>query len=82
LVRLETFSALRAAAHIYLGYGFEVVSAETGPRWGRDEVTYQRYELALPEAQSTTTTAPPRRGSPPPSRAPSSPLATACTPPK
>jgi GNAT superfamily N-acetyltransferase len=44
VVGLETFSDLRAAAHLYREHGFRVVSAETGPRWGRDEVTYQRYE--------------------------------------
>ncbi len=44
-VRLETFSDLQAAAHIYRSHGFEVVSANTGPRWGRPTVTYQRYEL-------------------------------------
>jgi GNAT superfamily N-acetyltransferase len=44
-VRLETFSELRAAAHIYRSHGFEVTSADTGPRWGRPEITYQRYEL-------------------------------------
>jgi GNAT superfamily N-acetyltransferase len=44
-VRLETFSELQAAAHIYRSHGFEVVSADTGPRWGRAEITYQRYEL-------------------------------------
>jgi GNAT superfamily N-acetyltransferase len=82
-IRLETFSELRAAARIYREHGFEVVSSETGPRWGRDEITYQHYELVLTEAQSTTTTAPPRRGSPPPSRLPSAESrATACTPPK
>lgn len=48
LVRLETFSDLRAAARLYRAHGFEVVSAETGPRWGRAEITYQRYELELP----------------------------------
>jgi GNAT superfamily N-acetyltransferase len=47
LVGLETFSALTTAARIYRDFGFEVVSEETGPRWGRDEVTFQRYELAL-----------------------------------
>jgi ribosomal protein S18 acetylase RimI-like enzyme len=47
LIRLETFSDLTAAARIYRGLGFEVVDEETGPRWGRDEVTYQRYELDL-----------------------------------
>jgi ribosomal protein S18 acetylase RimI-like enzyme len=46
---LETFSDLRAAAAIYRSHGFEVVSSVTGPRWGRDEITYQRYELGLHE---------------------------------
>jgi ribosomal protein S18 acetylase RimI-like enzyme len=44
-VWLETFSDLHAAAHLYRSHGFEVVSAESGPRWGREAVTYQRYEL-------------------------------------
>jgi ribosomal protein S18 acetylase RimI-like enzyme len=44
---LETFSELRAAAHIYRSHGFELQWAQTGPRWGRDELTYQRYELDL-----------------------------------
>jgi N-acetylglutamate synthase-like GNAT family acetyltransferase len=48
-VCLETFSELRAAAHLYRDHGFEVVGADTGPRWGRDEITYQRYELELCE---------------------------------
>ena len=47
LVWLETFSELEAAAHLYRSFGFEVVSADTGPRWGRDEITFQRYELEL-----------------------------------
>ena len=94
-VCLETFSELRAAAHLYLDHGFEVVSADTAPRWGRDEITYQRYELelgggrpgetralSLAGAQSTSTTAPPRRGSPPPLSVPSVSRATAWTPPK
>jgi ribosomal protein S18 acetylase RimI-like enzyme len=46
-VFLETFSELRTAAHLYRERGFEVTSAETGPRWGRAEITYQRYELEL-----------------------------------
>lgn len=46
-VRLETFSDLRAAAHIYRSHGFAVTSEETGPRWGRPSVTYQRYELSF-----------------------------------
>ena len=44
---LETFSELNAAAHLYREHGFQVVSAETGPRWGRAEITYQRYEAEL-----------------------------------
>jgi GNAT superfamily N-acetyltransferase len=47
---LETFSDLRTAAHLYGAHGFELVSAETGPRWGRAEVTYQHYELVLEPA--------------------------------
>jgi len=44
---LETFSDLRAAAHIYRDHGFRLTEEETGPRWGRAEITYQRYELEL-----------------------------------
>jgi RimJ/RimL family protein N-acetyltransferase len=46
-LRLETFSDLRAAAAIYREAGFRVVAEETGPRWGRPEITYQHYELEL-----------------------------------
>ena len=46
-IALETFSELSAAAHLYHSFGFEVVRAETGPRWGRSEITYQRYELTF-----------------------------------
>jgi GNAT superfamily N-acetyltransferase len=46
-VCLETFSELEAAAHLYRDHGFELVSADTAPRWGREAITYQRYELAL-----------------------------------
>jgi N-acetylglutamate synthase-like GNAT family acetyltransferase len=46
-LRLETFSLLRAAAHLYRSLGFEVVMERTEPMWGRDEITYQHYELAL-----------------------------------
>jgi GNAT superfamily N-acetyltransferase len=46
-VALETFSELTAAARIYRDAGFEVVWSETGPRWGRPEINYQRYELEL-----------------------------------
>jgi ribosomal protein S18 acetylase RimI-like enzyme len=44
---LETFSDLRTAAHLYRSHGFRVTGSETGPRWGRAELTYQRYELEL-----------------------------------
>jgi ribosomal protein S18 acetylase RimI-like enzyme len=46
-VWLETFSELEAAAHLYRDHGFEVVSADSAPRWGRERITYQRYELEL-----------------------------------
>jgi len=49
-VRLETFSELEAAAHLYREHGFELVSAETAPRWGRERITYQSYELELSTA--------------------------------
>ncbi len=49
-VWLETFSDLRAAAHLYMEHGFRVTSADTAPRWGRDAITYQRYELELEAA--------------------------------
>jgi GNAT superfamily N-acetyltransferase len=44
-VTLETFSDLTAAAHIYRSNGFELQWEETGPRWGRETITYQGYEL-------------------------------------
>jgi ribosomal protein S18 acetylase RimI-like enzyme len=47
LVSLETFSELTAAASIYRDFGFQLVWEETKPRWGRAEITYQRYELVL-----------------------------------
>ena len=56
VIGLETFSELRAAAHIYRSHGFEVQWAETGPRWGRDELTYQRYELDLRAARGRSST--------------------------
>jgi len=46
-VTLETFSELRAAAHLYREAGFEQRASETGPRWGRDQLTYQHYELSF-----------------------------------
>jgi ribosomal protein S18 acetylase RimI-like enzyme len=48
-VWLETFSELEAAAHLYRDAGFVVTSADTAPRWGREAITYQRYELELVE---------------------------------
>lgn len=46
-LRLETFSELRTAAHLYRSLGFELVDEDTAPRWGRDAITFQRYELEL-----------------------------------
>jgi ribosomal protein S18 acetylase RimI-like enzyme len=46
-VWLETFSELRAAAHLYREHGFVVTGEDTAPRWGRDAITMQRYELEL-----------------------------------
>ena len=54
-IGLETFSELRAAARIYRSVGFQVVWEQSGPRWGRDEITYQRYELSFQvRAQSSS----------------------------
>src|SRR3954465_11963706 len=50
---LETFSDLTAAARLYRDHGFRVTNAETGPRWGRAETTYQRYEAALTAQESS-----------------------------
>ena len=46
-VWLATFSELETAAHLYREHGFKLVSQDTKPRWGRDAITYQRYELEL-----------------------------------
>jgi N-acetylglutamate synthase-like GNAT family acetyltransferase len=46
-VHLETFSELRTAAHLYRSVGFELLDEDTAPRWGRDAITFQRYELDL-----------------------------------
>ena len=46
-VWLETFSELTAAAHLYLERGFVVTAEDTAPRWGRESITMQRYELEL-----------------------------------
>lgn len=50
-IHLETFSDLGTAARIYRRHGFAVVYSETGPRWGRDQITYQHYELDLKQAR-------------------------------
>lgn len=47
MLGLETFSDLRAAAHIYRSHGFELKWSRVGPGWGRDELAYQRYELSF-----------------------------------
>jgi N-acetylglutamate synthase-like GNAT family acetyltransferase len=60
-LELETFSELRAAAHLYRSFGFELVSEDAAPRWGRERITYQRYELSFQaRAQSSSS---PRTGS-------------------
>jgi ribosomal protein S18 acetylase RimI-like enzyme len=46
-VWLETFSELEAAAHLYRDHGFVVTGSDTAPRWGRESITMQRYELKL-----------------------------------
>ncbi len=45
-LRLETFSALRAAARIYRDLGFRVVSAQVREDWGAP-IVYQHYEMKL-----------------------------------
>jgi ribosomal protein S18 acetylase RimI-like enzyme len=56
-VGLETFSELTAAAHIYRSSGFELQWEETGPRWGRERITYQRYEVVLPASAAASNSA-------------------------
>ena len=52
---LETFSDLRGAAHLYRSHGFELRWEQSGPRWGREQLTYQRYELSFQaRAQSSS----------------------------
>jgi len=46
-LRLETFSELRTAAHLYRSVGFELTEERTEPLWGRDAITFQHYELEL-----------------------------------
>ena len=45
-LELDTFSALTAAARIYRGVGFRVVSDRERDDWG-PTITYQHYELEL-----------------------------------
>jgi GNAT superfamily N-acetyltransferase len=45
-LELETFEALRAAAHIYRSAGFRLVWARQTTRWG-PPIVYQHYELEL-----------------------------------
>jgi RimJ/RimL family protein N-acetyltransferase len=56
-VRLETFSDLRAAARLYRTHGFELTGADSRPRWGREQITYQHYVLELPRRQQNATVA-------------------------
>lgn len=77
---LETFSELRAAAHLYRSHGFDLVWERTAPKWGRDDLTYQRYEVELspeaaggagdaPSAARPARVRPARRAGPSPARA-------------
>ena len=61
---LETFSELTVAARIYLSHGFELVSADAAPRWGREEITYQRYELDLRAARAGAALEEPQQSEP------------------
>lgn len=45
-MELDTFSELRAAAHLYRDAGFRRVSARRQLMWGR-EIEFERYELEL-----------------------------------
>lgn len=47
MIGLETFSELTAAAQIYRSHGFELLWTDTAARWGRDRISYQRYELSF-----------------------------------
>jgi ribosomal protein S18 acetylase RimI-like enzyme len=67
-IGLETFSELETAARIYRDAGFELVWEETGPRWGRTELAYQRYELSLRSSASPRREA---RAAPAPASGPS-----------
>jgi ribosomal protein S18 acetylase RimI-like enzyme len=45
-IELDTFSELRAAAHLYRGAGFERTGSQRRRIWGR-EIEMEHYELAL-----------------------------------
>lgn len=45
-LELETFSALRAAAHLYRSFGFAVTWEQPRDDWG-PPIVYQHYELRL-----------------------------------
>lgn len=47
MVFLDTFSELRTAAHLYRAHGFELLGEDTKPRWGRDSISYQHYEVTF-----------------------------------
>jgi GNAT superfamily N-acetyltransferase len=51
-ISLETFSELETAAHLYRSRGFRLRSEDSAPRWGRERITYQRYEAELGAATS------------------------------
>lgn len=53
-VWLDTFSELETAAHLYRAHGFKVLSEDAAPRWGRDRIVYQHYEVELRKAERET----------------------------
>jgi GNAT superfamily N-acetyltransferase len=48
-LELATFSALKAAAHLYVDAGFRCVESRRTQLWGRT-IVLQRYELAMRDA--------------------------------
>ena len=53
-VWLDTFSELETAAHLYRAHGFKVISEDAAPRWGRDRIVYQHYEVELARVAVTS----------------------------
>jgi len=47
-VWLETFNELEAAAHLYRDHGFDVVSADESPRWGRERSSISATSWSSP----------------------------------